>query len=118
MRVIICGGRDYILNSFDYYELDKLHEKLKFTEVVSGGCAGADKGGESWATANKIPITRFVPDWVKSGKAAGPLRNEEMAEYSDICVAFPGGAGTKDMITRAEAWQLKIYKLREDVKNG
>ena len=42
-------------------------------------------------------------DWKQYGRGAGPIRNREMLQYSepDIVVAFPGGAGTADMIRAA-----------------
>lgn len=74
------------------------------TEIVSGGAKGADQVGERFAEQEGIPVQRFEPDWDEHGKAAGPIRNEEMAEYADVLVAFWDGesSGTKSMIEHGE----------------
>lgn len=111
MKVIVAGGRD-----FDDYELVKMildSRKEKITEVVSGCAPGADTLGEKWAEDNGIPVKRFPATWQparlkgKTDYSAGKKRNEEMAVYADALVAFPGGRGTKDMITRAITHGLK-----------
>lgn len=119
MKVIVAGGRD-----FSDYELVKLildARKAKITEVVSGACprrwnkqkrlwVGADYFGELWACENGIPVRLFPADWRPNGKLdrrAGHKRNEQMAQYADALVAFPGGNGTADMINRAVVHGLK-----------
>ena len=105
-RVIVAGGRD-----FQDYELLKeqinkaiAYFKLSQIEIVSGGCRGADILGEKYASENGYPVKRFIAQWDKYGKAAGAIRNKEMAEYvsaSDGClIAFWDGKskGTKNMI--------------------
>lgn len=106
MKLIIAGGRNYHLTAEDFNWLDSIPD---ITEVVSGGCKGADAGGEAWATLRKIPIKRFNADWVKHGKAAGPLRNRQMAQYADAVILFPGGRGTESMYREAISAQLRIY---------
>ncbi len=110
MKVIIAGGRD-----FDNYERLKL--VCDFTlvryadiEIVSGGCKGADMLGERYAKENNYPIKRFDANWDKNGKAAGPIRNKEMAEYADALICFWDGAskGTKSMIDLANKNKLKV----------
>lgn len=45
--------------------------------------------------------------WNKYGRAAGPIRNRQMAEVADVCVLFPcqgvENRGTKDMCRSARA---------------
>lgn len=36
MKVIIAGGRDYTFTNSDYELLNDLHEKHRFTLVISG----------------------------------------------------------------------------------
>lgn len=111
-KLIIAGGRNYILHRHDIRLLDLILEKHNIVEVVSGGCSGADLCGERWAEENYIKIKRFPADWDKYGKAAGPIRNREMAEYADIVALFPGGNGTESMKLEARKAGIKIYDFR------
>jgi hypothetical protein len=104
MKTIIAGGRRYIPCAQDYATLDS----LDITTVVSGGASGADQLGEEWAATRGVPLMRFVAEWDKYGKAAGPIRNREMAKYAEAVVLFRGGAGTKNMKQEALKAGLKI----------
>jgi len=79
---------------------------------VSGGAPGADHEGERFAKADNIPLTVFSAQWIKYGKAAGPKRNREMAEYADAVVLFPGGKGTESMYREAGQAGIKIFDRR------
>ena len=109
-RLIIAGGRNYGLTSKDYDSLDSL---LPIGEVLSGGANGADSYGEDWAWLNNIPVERFLPDWETHGKAAGPIRNREMAEYATAVALFPGGRGTESMRHEAVKAGIEIFDYRE-----
>lgn len=113
MKTIIAGGRDYLLTPEDWCYL----YNLEITEVVSGGATGADAGGEEYAVKHNIPIKRFPADWEKHGRAAGPIRNAQMADYADAVVLFPGGKGTNSMFKIATAAGLIIYDLRQGDKS-
>jgi hypothetical protein len=104
MKTIIAGGRHYELTSEDKAWLDT----LPITEVVCGGANGADDGGRLWAKSKGIPVKFFIADWNKHGKAAGPIRNQLMAEYADAIVLFDGGKGTADMRRKAVMQKLII----------
>lgn len=118
MKLVICGGRHYRLNDEDFELLDKLHAEHKITEVVSGACAGADKDGEAWAERNGIPVKQFMPAWDDQGSAAGPIRNQAMADYADACIAFPGGRGTQDMLNKARAKGMRLIIERSVERFG
>ena len=80
-------------------------------EIVSGAYyRGADKLGEQYAKERGFKITRFPANWNKYGKAAGPKRNEQMANYADALIAFWDGKsrGTKNMIDFAEQLGLDL----------
>lgn len=81
------------------------------TEVVSGCAPGADNYGEIWAEGHNIRVKRFPADWNKHGRAAGPIRNSEMADYAEQCVAVWDGKsrGTGDMVRKAQAKGLKLF---------
>lgn len=111
MKLIIAGGRDYKFTQADIIDLDAIHSSRVIEEVVSGGATGADAEGERWATSRKIPVRRFPANWKAYGRSAGPIRNQEMAEYADAVALFPGGKGTADMRNRAiENW-LEIFDM-------
>jgi len=83
-------------------------------EIVCGGCSGADQMAEEYASMIGLKSKVFMADWDKHGKAAGPMRNAEMAVYSDYLIAFWDGSsrGTKNMIGLARKGGLKVYVKR------
>lgn len=51
-------------------------------------------------------------DWSTHGKAAGPIRNQQMADArADLCLAFPGGKGISDMVRRAERAGIPVRHI-------
>lgn len=108
MRTIIAGGRDLIWNASYQLWLDEMHAALPITHVISGGARGADSCGEMWAKLSHVPCTVFPADWKRHGKAAGPIRNRQMAEAADALLAFPGGKGTANMIETACSLGLRV----------
>lgn len=109
MKTIIAGGRDYQLTNNDLLFLNT----IPITEVVSGCANGADKGGEHYAKSMSLPVKRFHAAWNAHGKAAGPIRNRQMAEYADAVVLFPGGRGTDSMFYEATRSGLRVYDRRQ-----
>ena len=108
MKLIIAGGRDYHLTPDDFTKLDG----IDITVVVSGGAPGADRSGETYAECGNIPVKRFPAEWKKHGRAAGPIRNKQMAEYADGVALFPGGRGTASMCAEAKKAGIHIFDFR------
>ena len=112
-RVIIAGSR-----SFNDYGLLKehclsiLHEKMKTHRViiVSGHARGADSLGERFANEFSLPFELHPAKWRLLGKAAGMVRNAEMAKCSDELIAFWDGEshGTRHMINFARKRGLAV----------
>jgi len=103
MKVIVAGSRNWTKREWLFEELDRLHETLPITEVVSGGAKGADFLGEVWAVKNHVTLKRFPAEWRRPDgtvdKAAGFKRNVQMAEYADALAAFSTGTnGTAHML--------------------
>ena len=98
MKIAIVGGRDFD----DYKKLCAVMEPYKkyCSYEICGEAKGADSLGKKWAEENNIEVKNYPADWDKNGKAAGHIRNEEMAQESDFIVAFWDGKskGTKNMI--------------------
>lgn len=114
MRTIIAGSRG-VTDPTILLEALKLIDWTVST-VISGTANGPDKLGEYWAVENDVPIERFKPDWDKLGKAAGYIRNEEMAKNADACLVLWDGTsrGSKHMIDIAKRYNLKLYVWRTD----
>ena len=110
MKLIIASGRDYRFTTSDRSRLDALLATV--TVVVSGAATGADREGKRWAELHGIPVKRFPADWDKHGRAAGPIRNAQMARYADAVALFPGGRGTESMRREAERAGITIYNFR------
>jgi|3_EtaG_2_1085321.scaffolds.fasta_scaffold00247_15 hypothetical protein len=112
MKVIIAGGRNF----HTYSVVKKAIEESGYpiTEVVCGCADGVDSLGELWAKQNNIPISRFPADWNKFGRGAGPIRNQQMAEYAEGLIAVWNGKsrGTGDMVTRANNEKLSLFIQR------
>lgn len=98
MKCIIAGSRTI----GDYPLLLKAIERSGFsiTEVICGEAIGVDKLGRQWAIANDIPIISMPANWNLHKKAAGPIRNKQMADVADACIALWDGKspGTRNMI--------------------
>jgi hypothetical protein len=117
-RVIIAGSR-----SFSNYELLKEHclsllqEKMRTHRViiVSGHAHGADTLGERFAKELGLTVELHPAKWRALGKAAGMIRNAEMARASDALIAFWDGKsrGTAHMISLARRRGLEVTVVKE-----
>lgn len=120
IKVIIAGSRNF----YDYNIVEDtvvsyfmscgiLKENV---EIISGGARGADSLGEQLADSYGLKLTVFPAQWDIYGKAAGMIRNKEMADYaakdSDkaILFAFWNGQsrGTKGMIDIAKRCGMEV----------
>ena len=74
----------------------------------------ADNKGAHWASHHDIPVKYFRPDWDKRGKAAGPIRNQEMAKYADVLLLIWDGKskGSLSMRDAMEKLNKPIFEVR------
>jgi len=114
MKVIIAGSRDF--TDDEQLRAAIADAGFEILAVISGGARGVDALGEKWAEENGIPVKVFPADWDLHGKAAGPIRNREMAEAADALIALWDGEsrGTKNMINTARKKGLKTHIHRTD----
>ena len=124
MKVIIAGGRVDRTTGLVYGKsLEDMYEAidsavrasgLSLTEVVCGMAPGVDLLGRAWARDNGIACREFPPNWSEQGKAAGMIRNRQMAEYAEGLIAIHDGRspGTANMISVATKLGLKVYVHR------
>lgn len=123
-KVIICGSRDFtdyelLKNKCDLFLSKKIENGYKIT-IVSGCARGADTLGEQYANERGFTIEKYPANWEKYKKAAGFIRNEEMAKNADACIAFFSSIneskGTKDMVKRATEKKLLVRKVYQNEK--
>jgi len=118
VRVLVCGGRDYInYRKFDR-KMNRLYSVLGEGQdsdciVIQGGAKGVDFLARGWALSMNFECIEYPADWKTYGKAAGSIRNQQMLDEGkpDLVVAFPGGKGTKDMVTRARKAGIEVIEV-------
>ena len=108
--ILVCGGREYGMDPREEEQLRTVLDttfagRMTPTAILQGGARGADWLAGQWARRNAIPLITHYADWDTYGKAAGSIRNGEMLEWWKpvLVIAFPGGAGTHNMIEKARA---------------
>lgn len=78
--------------------------------IVTGDAKGADRLARQYAKANLIELIVKEADWSQFGKAAGPMRNQQIVDECTHMLAFPASksAGTRDSMRKAQASGKKI----------
>ena len=116
-KIIIAGGRD-----IDNYEVVRgsleefITQKGMTTsdiEIVQGGASGVDWTAKHISSVANTSMKEFKADWGAHGKAAGPIRNKQMAEYADALILIWDGKsrGSASMLKEAEKQGLDIKQV-------
>lgn len=111
LKVMVTGGRNLTDVAWVFATLDYTHGETPITCLISGGCpTGADEFAIQWAKKREVNYRVYPAKWATHGKAAGPLRNQEMidAERPDLTIVYAGGRGTKDCADRVIAAGLRL----------
>ena len=117
-NLLIAGGRD-----FSNYDLLARRCAAFIAEncgarelvVISGRASGADSLGERFAREYSLECKYYPAQWKTYGRAAGPIRNKQMAEVADGAVVFwdSHSRGTRNMIgylqERGVPYELVLY---------
>jgi YspA, cpYpsA-related SLOG family len=106
MKILIAGART-LTDERTYQRLAELLEKLRPTEIIHGGAAGADRLAGRYAQEKGLPETIVKPDYDRSGKYAPLVRNGEMVRMADLVVCcYAAGkvreGGTGDTYKKAK----------------
>ena len=98
MKVAVIGSRKLIHVDIGAYL------PMNCDEIVSGGACGIDTLAETYANEHNIPLTVFLPEYEKFGRAAPIVRNKRIVEYADEVLAFWDGVskGTLSVIKYAQ----------------
>lgn len=116
MRVIVCGSRSWTDRWMVSTVLDGLLEGDELT-IVEGCAPGADRFAcgyrPTFLRRDSVRHEHHPADWEMYGNAAGPMRNQEMADAgAGLCVAFtehPPTPGTADMVRRAKRAGIPVW---------
>ena len=115
MKIIIAGGRLFSSYAILEKNCNDIISSMNNSdvEIVSGNARGADFYGEMYAKNNKYNLKKFPANWSLYGKSAGYKRNEQMAKYSNMLIAFWDGKskGTKHMIDLAKKHGLIVHVI-------
>lgn len=119
MRILVCGGRDFL----DYLTLSKTLDDIVYKHnipditIIQGGAIGADYLAKVYAYCfgwGGLHCVEYKADWKKLGRSAGPVRNQQMLDEGkpDLVVAFKGGVGTADMVRRAKKAGVEVREIK------
>lgn len=129
-RLLVTGGRDLPEAEIVWVPLFMMIHARQAMVVVHGHCpTGADQFAHEWLALPGQPWNRdrrnYEPkvehlaledphpaDWAGLGKAAGPIRNQQMVDAgADACFAFPTPAsrGTLDCMARAWVRGIPVF---------
>ena len=119
MIAIVTGGRDYR----DKAMVEVVLGDVDPSQIWHGGARGADTFAADYAETWGIHTSVCDADWKTHGRAAGPIRNQQMIDAAVqlrdrfggefLVIAFPGGRGTADCVKRARAAGLNVLEVTE-----
>ena len=104
MKLLVTGGRAFRDFRTLTADLDSLHKDTPIALLIHGGAPGADSLAGLWAEVHNVPTAVYRAQWNLHGKAAGPIRNQQMLDVArpEAYLDFPGGRGTADMVHRLQ----------------
>jgi len=120
LRVLICGDRNWGNNTMIENVIDNLIEEHGPIIIIHGDARGADRIAHMMAHKKGCEIRPFPAQWHIHGRAAGPLRNQQMLDEGNpsMVIAFhndiTNSKGTKDMVARAEKAGIPTVIIQED----
>ena len=119
-RMIIAGSRTIVSEEV----IDKIPEicvlyNVRPKTILSGAAKGVDKLGEKWAAKMKLPVELYPAKWDIFGKAAGHMRNNDMASLAGVLFLVWDGKspGSKQMKSAALRRNLIVFELIVQIEN-
>lgn len=115
---IATGGRCYYPTETDYRWLDRMLESHGFSILLHGAAGGLDTAAAEWAVKRGVCAAGCPARWDDAATPSqrakkGPERNRRMAEAcigaDVICLAFPGGPGTRNMRRVAKECEIAVF---------
>jgi hypothetical protein len=114
MKLCIFGSRSIsptiseIVNAYTAaYLNDKFPLRGEVTAIVSGMAKGADTAAITFARYINKPVEQMPANWKEHGRAAGFIRNGQMADLADYFIGFWDGE------SRGTAQMMRCVALRK-----
>ena len=123
MILLVCGSRDWPRGMF----ADPIGAAIEWLAhmddptLIHGNAPGADLAARDYARAHhgRIRIEKYPADWQTHGKAAGPIRNQQMIDqgcpwvvWAFVTKPLAESRGTADMVRRARASDIPVCVTR------
>lgn len=129
LALIACGDRNWDDGLFVDRALDYLAQNHRLQVLIEGDARGADRAAHLWAQRfgglyYMFSHRCYPADWTRHGRAAGPIRNEQMRDallsYRDthnlLVLAFHDSIatsrGTAHMVRSASLAGVPTHVLR------
>lgn len=119
-KLLVCGSRTINNSEWVFSEIEKYisESNLQYSDIhiIEGGASGVDKIAKQFAQSKNISVIEMAADWKAYGRAAGPIRNEQMVRLCDQCLILWDGKsrGTKNDIDLCDKYnksnKIVIYK--------
>jgi hypothetical protein len=117
VKALVCGDRHWTNKAI----IMKVLKEHGITQIIVGGASGADTIAEECAKKIKtiwgypLVVWKYMADWKKYGRAAGPIRNKQMLEMGKPQIVFAfhddieSSKGTKNMIMQANKEDIPVH---------
>ena len=112
--VLICGTREGVDEQLIIRDVMELEQRFGADNlfIVQGGALGVDAQARRIAVNRKLCHAEFPANWSRYGKAAGPIRNQDMLDIArpQVVLAYPSRAsiGTRHMIQIARERGIEV----------
>lgn len=119
MRILVCGDRNWTDEATILRRLEEYRPIAREVVVIHGAARGADTLGRAIAEGLGYRILGFPANWRRYGRAAGPIRNQQMLDEGrpDLVLAFhndiQNSRGTRDMVARARLAGIPVEVICE-----
>ena len=118
MRIIVTGSRNWtdsrpIENALLSATVEAFKRREPITIIHGAHTHGVDQIAAGLATYHGWTAEPHPAAWELHGKAAGPIRNQEMVDAgADLCLGFPLGEskGTRDCMRRARRAGIPVIQ--------
>lgn len=110
MKTIIAGSRTANMTQ-TLAGINSCPWQSRVTRILCGAALGVDTCAAEWAYATGLPVDYYEANWAVNGRAAGPIRNQQMVDHADALIAIWDGQskGTADIIRRAKAEGITVH---------